>query len=170
MPIPQNRLFQLVQQQFEAHFGRKISMNTVGNGIAAVRITPSERVLLKIKYSKEHLPDNLRQHLDRVAWFTFSEADFSNSAPPFLTLVQGAEESDLMYLTLPKQKLRQLIASNNNDFTMYIDFVKSGHVVASRGLSTEARLACARSTQFLTERHLERDLTEWLGKWQQLAS
>ena len=170
MPIPQNRLFQLVQQQLEAHFGRKILMNKVGNGIAAVRITPSERVLLKIKYSREHLPDNLHQHLDRVAWFTFSEADFSNSAPPFLTLVQGAEENNLMYLTLPKQTLRQLIASNGTDFKMHIDYAKPGHVFASRGPSMEARLACAESRQFLTERHPERDLTEWLGKWQQLAS
>ena len=170
MPIPENRLFQLVQQQLEAYFGRKIPVNKVGNRIAAVRIAPPESVLLKIKYSREHLPGNLRQHLDRVAWFKFSEADFSNSASPFLTLIQGAEENDLMYLTLSKQKLRQLIASNGTDFNMHIDCAKPGHVFASRGLSAEARLACAKSRQFLTERHPERDLTEWLGKWQQLAS
>lgn len=169
MPIPENRLFQLVQQQIEAHFGRKIPMNKVGNGIAAVRIAPPESVLLKIKYSKEHLPGNLQQHVDRVAWFKFSEADFSNSAPPFLTLVQGDDESTLMYLTLPKQKLRQLITSNGTDFNMYTDFAKQGHVFASRGLSTEARLACARSRQYLTEHHPERDLTEWLGNWQQMG-
>ena len=104
MPVPENRLFQLVQQQLEAYFGRKIPVNKVGNRIAAVRIASLESVLLKIEYSREHLPGNLRQHLDRVAWFKFSEADFSNSTSPFFTLIQGAEENDLMYLTLSKQK------------------------------------------------------------------
>lgn len=170
MPIPESRLFQLVHQQLEAHFGRRIPMSKVGSRIATVRITPPTSVSIKVKYSTEHRPEALRQHLDRVAWLTFSAPDFSNSAPLFLTIVQGADEANLMYLTLPRQQLRQVLASNGSDWNMHIDYAKSGHIFSSRGLSTEARLACARSRQYLTEHHPERDLTEWLGNWQLLAA
>ena len=145
-------------------------MSKVGNRIMAVRIAPPTSVSIKVKCSTEHRPEALRQHLDRVAWLKFSEPDFSNSAPPFLTIVQGADEANLVYLTLPRQQLRQVLASNGSDWNMHIDYAKSGHIFSSRGLSAEPRLACARSRQYLTEHYPERDLTQWLDNWQQLAA
>lgn len=170
MPLAENLLFQLVQQQLTTHSGHPVLLRKAGRYIAAVSITSPASIMVKTKYSTEHRPDHLRQYLSHVGWYTISEADLANGAPPFLTFVQGTDQREFRYLVVPQQQLRQLTASKDQDFHLHIDFASAGHVFDSRGLPGAEREHCARSRDYLTRHHPTRDLTAYLNGWQSLAS